>query len=124
MAYEENLKTLTLVAAADLSAQQYRFVNLDGTGKAALAGAGAEAVGVLQNKPVANAEATVADIGGGGTSKVVAGAAIAAGARVASDASGRAVTAGVGNAILGRARVAAAAAGEIIPVLLFHNGAA
>ena len=53
-----------------------------------------------------------------GKAKVTAGAAIAAGAQVASDASGRAVTVATGNVSNGIAAYAAGAAGDIIEVFL------
>jgi len=53
MAYENHLTPpITLEAAADLSAQQYRFVKLDTNGRvAAIAAVTDIPVGVLQNKP-------------------------------------------------------------------------
>jgi hypothetical protein len=54
-----------------------------------------------------------------GISKVEAGAAVALGAEVMSDTTGRAITAATtGNAVVGRALQAATAAGEWIDVLL------
>ncbi len=136
MAYEVIVLDISLVAAADLSASQYRFVKVDANGKAALAAAGENAIGVLQDKPVAGQTATVRLYG---ISKVMAGAAIAKGAAVASDANGKAKTAVsartdtsdagaandplIGSYAVGIALQAAAADGEIIPVALVHLGA-
>jgi len=53
-----------------------------------------------------------------GVAQVEAGAAIAAGAQVTSDASGRAATVAAGNTSYGIAITAAAAAGETVMVLL------
>ena len=65
-------------------------------------------------------ELPIAALKTGSILKVEAGAAIAINAVVASDASGRAITAvsGVGNVQLGKALDAAAGAGEIIRVLV------
>lgn len=138
MAYEIPAFDLgTLVASGDLSTSQYLFVNVNGSGEVAVAAAGDPAIGVLQNKPSAQGRsATVRVLG---VSKVEAGAAITVGARVASNASGKAVTATaatvdtsdagvasdavVGSNVLGIALEAAAADGDIIPVLLLHSGA-
>ncbi|NPV72075.1 MAG: DUF2190 family protein [Firmicutes bacterium] len=132
MAYEIPVFDFTLEAAADLSASQYRFVRVDANGRAALCGAGQPAVGVLQNKPSAAGQA--AQVRALGITKVVAGAAIAKGALVASDASGQAVAATVttantttgaltGSHVAGIALEAAAAAGGVISVLLLPMGA-
>lgn len=114
MAYEIPGFAFSLVAAADLSTHQYKFVNIDGTGKAALGGNGTRVIGVLQNKPTSGQISTVVVTG---VSKVVAGAAVTAGDSVQSDASGRAITlaAGIGAGV---ALSTASGAGVIIPVLL------
>jgi len=101
-----------------LAAAQFLFAVDDGAGNAAVnAVLGGPSVGVIQNDPAAN-EATSLMVYG--ISKVVAGAAIASGALVSSDASGRAITQpGVApNHQLGIAWEAATAAGQIISVLL------
>jgi hypothetical protein len=115
MAYEIPGYGFTLVTGADLSTHQYKFVDVNSSGLAVLASAGADAHGVVQNKPASGRAATVVNRG---ISKVVAGAAVAAGAQVTGDSSGRAVTATTGNKIHGTALQAAGGAGEIIPVLL------
>ncbi len=136
MGFEYPVLDITLLAAADLSASQYLLVKADANGKAALAAAGEAPIGVLQNKPTAGQAAQVRLYG---VSKVVAGAAIAKGAFVASDANGKAkaaqaaytntVDAGVaqdpliGSHVIGIALDAASAANEIIPVALLHLGA-
>lgn len=113
MATRENTSAITLVAGADLSEQQFRFVVVNAAGKAVVAGAGAAAVGVLTNDPLEDQAGTV-DIGG--VTKVVAGATVAAGARVESNAAGAAITLDSGEA-LGTA-LSGGAAGENISVLL------
>lgn len=79
-----------MVAAGDLSSDQYKFVTIGATGAALNAVNGARVDGVLQNKPAALGRAAAVQIDG--ITKIVAGAAIAAGADVMSDATGRAVT--------------------------------
>jgi hypothetical protein len=107
----------TFVAAADLSAQQFRFMRQTAAFAVNVCAASTDVpVGVLQNKPLAG---EAVDLGLIGTTKVVAGAAIAAGAEVMSDAQGRAITAtGAGNSVFGRAVSAATAAGQIIELLI------
>lgn len=123
MAYEiPGLKLGTLLAAADLSDAQYRFVTITSGEIAQNDTAGALVDGVLQNHPGSGESATVVVLSGGLVSKVVAGAAIADGAEVMSDNEGRAVTATATNAKVGKALAAASAAGEIIPVLLGYRG--
>lgn len=119
MAYEIPGFSFSLVAASDLSTHQYKFVNVDTTGKAALGGAGTRSIGVLQNKPTLGQIGTVVVTG---VSKVVAGAAVTAGDEIMSDATGRAITAVATNQGLGVALSAAAGAGVIIPVLIRSRG--
>ncbi len=123
MAIENPVATLPgAVASTDLSAHQFKFVDIDASGEIAVAGAGVDSVGVLQNKPSAQGRAATV-WGPGSVCKVIAGAAVAAGARVTPDATGRAVTAVTGNRINGRALMAAGAAGEIISVFISGQGA-
>lgn len=103
-----------LVAAADYSSSPYRFVSVNGSGKAELTGAGALISGVLTNSPVADAAATIA--GPGTKVQVESGAAVTQGAAVASDATGRAVAATTSDYIAGEALEAATGAGEFIDV--------
>jgi len=65
VAYEIPLFSITLPAAADLSAHQYKFVKLNSSGQvAAIAAATDIPLGVLQDKPnAAGAAAEVAVIG-------------------------------------------------------------
>lgn len=50
-AYEEGVVCITLPAAADHSSNQYKFMKIDTAGRAALAGEGDRAIGVLQDAP-------------------------------------------------------------------------
>lgn len=121
MAWEKVGPTLPgMVAGADLTAAQHRFVNVNASGKVVAAGAGTPCDGVLQNNPDTDQAATVWGVGS--VSKVSAGAAVAQGALVASDGNGQGITAVSGNYIAGRALTAAAGAGELISVWLFNPG--
>lgn len=87
-------------ATADLRTHQYKLITPAGV----LAGAGVFAL-PLQDKPNTGQNATV---GVAGVSKVVYGAAVAVGAKLASDANGKAITATAGQTVIGTARVAGA----------------
>ena len=119
MAYEVPGRTVTKLAAADLRSHQYRFMVLNSSGRAAVPGAGNRVFGVLQNAPNSGEAATIMEEG---ISKVVASAAIAAGAAVATTNDGRAVTAATGNNVAGQAQTAAGGAGEIIAVQIQVGG--
>lgn len=89
MAYEiaNQAVLITMVAAADLSAKQYYFVKVSGTGVDVCSGATDVPLGVLQNNPVSGAEASVLVVGG---TKIVSGASIAAGIKIGTGAAGKA----------------------------------
>lgn len=107
----------TLKASADLSANQYRFVEITAAQTVGACNAITDlAIGVLQNDPdAAGKPAAVAIFG---TTKVVAGAAIAAGAKVAPTAAGKAQTAASTQVPRAIALDAAAADGDVIEILL------
>ena len=114
----------TLPSGSDFrtGAGQFRFVDVNSSGKAVIPTAqGAAVVGVRQNKPNTNEAMTIVE---SGISIVEAGAAIALGAEVTCDASGRAITAATGNRVQGRAFEAASGAGVLIAVLLKPRPAA
>lgn len=92
---------------------EYRFVTATG----AQAGAGANTLGTSEYAADDGETLSVANLG---TAIVEAGAAVAAGAAVQSDASGRAITKDTG-ATVARALEAAAAAGGFIEVTLIPN---
>lgn len=92
---------------------EYRFVNPSG----AQAGAGENALGVSRYAAATGAYVAVSALG---TAIVEAGAAIAAGAAIQSDASGRAITKDTG-ATVARALQAASAAGDFVEVVLIPN---
>lgn len=107
-------------ASADLTGQQFRFVNVDGEDTVDLASAGGVAVGVLQNKPDVGQAATVWS--DGSTTKVVAEGAVPAGSNVAVGAAAGAVVAAAGNYIQGRCINGAANAGELITLQISKDG--
>jgi hypothetical protein len=123
MASENPGKQISLLATSDftVAGAQYAFAIVDANGQATLAGAGAKAVGVVQNKPAVGQGASVMV---DGVSQVVAGGVIAAGAFVKSGALGVAVS-GIANAgadaLLGIA-LEAAVANQIIKVKLGYFG--
>lgn len=136
MSFQNTGNVHSLVAAADLSAAQFRAVKVNSSGQAALAAAGEFAIGILQNKPTAGQTATVVTVGP--ISKAVAGGSITAGALVASDASGKlkaavlgrtdtqqheAADALIGSSVIGVA-LESASADDVFAVLLTVSGAA
>lgn len=121
MAYEIPGFSFTLVAAADQSASQFRFIDVDTNGKGVTpSAAGQRVVGVRNNKPKSGEAATVIV---SGVSIVEAGAPVTVGADVMTDTSGRAIVAATtGSAIAGIALEAASGAGQFIAVLLSPAG--
>jgi hypothetical protein len=103
-------KLAGFVANADYTSSSPRFVTINSSGKAELTGAGLVADGVMTNAPDADEPANIS--GPGYRGDVESGGAVTAGDNVASDATGRAVTAAAGDYIVGRALEAATGAGE------------
>lgn len=79
---------ITLVAGADLSAAQYKFVKISGGQAVVCAAATDIPIGVLQNAPTSGQEAEVCVVGG---TKIVGSASISAGALVGTTSAGKAV---------------------------------
>lgn len=149
MAWEQNpyAVKVTLVAGADLSSSQFRFVKLDGnliTGTpSAIVGASTAdyCIGILQNQPKiiatgVNSSGTTlynygeAEVTISGITKVVAGATnIAIGSRLSVDGSGRAVPVTAAAAttnskyIFGTALSASSATGDIITMVVSTTAA-
>jgi hypothetical protein len=121
MAYEyvDSQVVLSIPAGANLSALQYTFVKISGTGVVAVAAATDTPIGVLLNDPTSGETAEVAV---SGIVKLKASAAITAGAAVGTTSTGTAVTVVPGTDttkyLLGRAITAAGAAGDIITVAI------
>jgi hypothetical protein len=109
----------TFVAGADLSAGQFKFVTLAADGQIDLSANGAAADGVLLNDPSAAGQAATVCVSGRVT--VVCGGTIAAGASVASDTAGVAITAATADIILGKA-LEAGVAGQVISIDFFKGG--
>jgi hypothetical protein len=113
--------SISLLAAADLSTKQNLFVEITAAQTVNVCNAITDiAIGVLRNKPLSGQAAEVAI---GGTVTVIAGAAIAAGAKVAPTAAGKAQTAVSTQYSRGIALTAAAADGDEFEVLLLPIGA-
>ena len=110
----------SLPAGADLSAKQYHAVVADSNGALVAVGAGAYAVGLLQNKPASGQPGSFVF---SGVSKAKLGGTVAAGAKVAANASGAIVTAATGNTVIGIA-LAGGASGDVIPVLVMPGATA
>lgn len=88
MAYEIPGFSFTLVAAADLSANQFKFVKLDTNGLAAAIAAATDLpIGVLQNAPISGQEATIVV---DGITKLQGDAALTPGLAIGTSADGQA----------------------------------
>ena len=111
------LKT-TMKAGADLSAGQFKFVEVSAADTVTICnGAGDIPIGVLYNKPSAAGQAT--EIALGPIVKVQADAAVSAGALVGTSADGQAVTKSTADDhVFGVALNAVSNAGEIVMVLV------
>jgi hypothetical protein len=110
---QQNISVLALTVVATGVITKHRFVTVAG----AQAGAGANALGVSQ-EAAGVGDALALDVLG--TTVVEAGAAVAKGAALQSDANGRAVTKDAGAATA-RALEAAAAEGDLIEAVLIPN---
>jgi len=110
----QNISLLTLTVALTGTVAANRFVTPAG----AQAGADVNTLGACRVAGVATDKAPVDVLG---TAIVESGAAVAAGATVKSDATGRAITWVTAGAKVGIALEAASAAGQLIEVLLIQN---
>ena len=114
--------TVSLPANGDLSANQFKAVDINSSGNVVLASsAGQRVIGVQQNKPSAAGQGTAVAVAG--ITKMLSSGTIAAGALVTTTNAGLAVTAASGNFILGRA-VTGASANDVFEVLLMPGSAA
>jgi hypothetical protein len=121
MAFKADMTVMSFEAGVDLSSKRYTFVSMSSDGQIDPTGDGAIALGVLQDEPAAAGRA--AAVCTAGTTMITAGGTIAAGAELASDANGKAVTAATNDIILGTA-LKGAAADEIVQMLFHPRGAA
>ncbi len=120
MGYEVPIFNMTLEAAADLSAKQYLAIKVDANGKAAVAGDGENAIGILQNVPKAGQAATVMSLG---ISNAIYGDAVTAGNNVAVDAAGKIVPAVGNDAVLGIA-LSTGVANQVGSIFIANRGRA
>jgi hypothetical protein len=107
-----------MTAGVDLSANIYRFVRITAANVVGLVTAATQVtLGLQNNKPLSG---QVVDVVTNGVTKMVAGAAIAAGAEIMPDSTGRGITAvTAANRTTGAiALEAAAAAGDVITVFI------
>lgn len=111
---KQSIPLLTLTHRLTGTVAQHRFVTAAG----AQAGADANTLGAARVAGVSGEDVPVDVLG---TTIVEAGAAIAAGATLKSDATGRAITWATSGAKIALALQAAGAAGEFIEVLLIPN---
>jgi hypothetical protein len=123
MAYEEGLQTISRPAGVDLdgATDTYTGVKLNASGAVIKFAAATDLpVGVLQpgGSGIGIKSGDPARIAFGGVTKIRVGAAVAAGAQLTLNASGRAVTAVATNYIIGTALTAGAANGSVISALI------
>lgn len=119
MAVMASRDTRSEIAGVDLSSAQFKFVTLESDGFVDLANlAGEQAYGVCIVGGAVGSAVTVVRTG---SVNVVAGGTIAAGAAVATNASGTAAAAAVGNIIMGYAKEAGVA-GQVIEIELITGG--
>lgn len=104
-------------AGADLSAKLYYCAKVDTDGDIVLAGSGEKVFGIIAETAIENRPVTVQF---GGVCKVIAGATVAAGARVMSDGNGKAITATATNHSFGIA-LNGADADEIFSVAMIPS---
>ena len=111
MAFSKSHESLVYArnAGADLSAKLHYFAHVDTDGDIVLAGDGEHILGTIIEAAAENYPVTVQF---GGIGKVIAGGAVVAGERVASDSAGKAVAAAVGDFEVGTA-LASADAGDV-----------
>ena len=111
---------MSIPASADLSSNQYYFVELDANGRiGAVDAQGAKAIGVLQDKPAALGRP--GSVAFAGISKVVLGGDVTAGNNATSTATGTAEVASSDDYILGTF-LESGSSGETVSLLLSLGG--
>ena len=118
MAVMQSRDTRTVIAGADLSAAQFKFVKLDAAAEAVLAGNGESAFGVCLVGALEDNAATVVVTG---KTMVKAGGTVTAGGAVASDAAGLCVDAASNDIVMGYATEAGVTS-QIIAIELIQGG--
>jgi len=119
MSVMKSRDTRTEIAGVDLSSAQFKFVTLEADGAVDVANsAGEQCYGVCIVGAAAGKAVTVIRTG---SVNVVAGDVVAAGAAVATDVNGEAVTAAAGNVIMGYAKEAGVD-GQVIEIELITGG--
>ena len=119
MAVMQSRDTRTFIAGEALTTHQFKFVTLEADGQVDAADtAGENCIGVLLNEPAAGAAATVVL---SGKVMVEAGASITAGAAIATNAAGEAITATTGHIVMGYA-LEDGVDGQIIAIELIQGG--
>lgn len=137
MSYEQNVRTISLVTAADLSTKQFYLGKTNSSGLLALASsAGQDVTGVIYDN--GGTSGRVVSVANGGTVQVILGGTVTAGDKLTTDANGKAVTAAgarvdstvssatdplIGPFVFGEA-LASGVSGDIIPVAFDKQGAA
>lgn len=117
MSTQEQVRSLSLPANADLSASQFCFVAMNTSGRLVLPAAGGDCIGVLQDKPTAQDQiAEVAMLEMSGVVKVIAAAVLTAGVKVSTDTAGKAVAAATGKHVLGTTKTACAI-GDLVEIM-------
>lgn len=119
MATTQSRNNRTFEAGGDLSAGQFHFVTLAADGQVDISGDGAAAAGVLINAPSAAGQAATVTVQG--LTTVVVGADIDVGDSVASNATGKAITADTADVIMGYARESGVD-GQVIQIELIQGG--
>ena len=121
MAWTNNMQTISLVAAEDLSSSQYYFVAVDTDGKAALTGDDGNPIGVVQNAPTAGQAATICIAG---VTKLYIGteSGLGAGYNVGCDSNSAGKVSDTGSFRMGVALEDPTSDGDIVSVLLQKNG--
>jgi hypothetical protein len=121
MAYSESQVSISLTAAADLSAKQYHFVAVDTAGSAVLTGDNGNPVGVLQNKPTAGQAAQVCV---SGVTKLYIGteSGLGAGYNVGCDVNSAGKVSDTGSFLCGVTLEDPTADGDIVSILFQKNG--
>lgn len=116
MAYEIPGFTFTLVAGADLSSSQYKFVKLNASGQAvAIAATTDMPVGVLQNTPKSGEAASIM---GMGITKLQGDVDLAKGAAIQTSADGQAAASATGGFMVGQVLEDNSAAGGLATVFI------